>query len=43
MAMIELVDFNDIYSQNKLAAKGETKKRTRRSKKAAKPAGGTAE
>lgn len=43
MAMIELVDFNDIYTQNKNAGKAESKKRTRRSAargKAAKAEGG---
>ena len=37
MAMIELVDFNDIYSNNKKAA-SEAKPKTRRSRGAKKPA-----
>ena len=36
MAMIELVDFNDIYSNGKSTAEGAAKKTTRRSKGAAK-------
>ncbi|MBL7920419.1 MAG: 50S ribosomal protein L17 [Bacteroidia bacterium] len=36
MAMIELVDFNDIYSNGKNAAEGTAKKTTRRSKGGAK-------
>ncbi len=40
MAMIELVDFNEIYTQNKNAAKSaEPKKKTRRSGGATKAAG----
>ena len=40
MAMIELVDFNEIYTQNKTAAKStEPKKKTRRSGGAAKTTG----
>ena len=45
MAMIELVDFNEIYTQNKNAGKAEGKKRTRRSSargKAAKAEGSEA-
>ena len=42
MAMIELVDFNEIYSNGKSAAEGAAKKTTRRSKGAKKDTAATA-
>ena len=43
MAMIELVDFNEIYTNGKGSAEGTAKKTTRRSKSAKKTAGAKTE